>query len=462
MLPTTTPKECLKISQAAPALIDQIVDFDAKALICKTREAVMRFEIEVETVDILAWLRRQNLSPKLFWADREGEMQIGGIGAAHVLSGQDTVNYQFILDEIQRRLSPDQKNLRYFGGFCFHSKNYDSEWKEFGTHYLFIPRFELVQQQKKFIFACNITREEFQRSLLPKILEELNGINFSLKQFTAVKIAVEKRKDYPDTNQWSAIVARELDEIKKKTYEKIVLARKSVFQFSAPIEPLDILQKLRTVSSKCFYFYFQPKPGIAFVGASPERLYKREKQTIKTEALAGTRPRSNSKREDERFKNELLNSTKEVHEHQVVVEQIRHVLAELCTKISVDPKYSLLQLEGGQHLLTRMEGLLRPQVDDARILFVLHPTPAVAGWPTEKVLTVIKTCEPFARGYYAGPFGYVGWDAAEFAVAIRSGLIQKNKLFIYAGAGLVEGSKAQSEWDEIENKIKIFLKALEL
>src|SRR3989338_3729344 len=455
-------REKVKVNQAIGSLTDQIQDFDQKALVCKTQAAILRFAVEIESADLIAWLQRQDHFPKFFWADREGQEEVACAGAAHVLTGKGRMNHQFIFDEMQRRLSPDQEHLRYYGGMCFDFQNSDENWKDFGSHYFFIPRFELIKQKKQFIFACNITREEFNQGLLNKVLADLRKIDFSSHVLPARLPKIQKREDYPSDKKWQNIISEELAAITKNDYKKIVLARKSSFRMSAPLEAADILRNLQKVSPHCFYFYLQPKAGAAFVGASPERLYKREGQTIQTEALAGTRPRGSNPQADEKLKKELLNSTKEVHEHQLVVEQIRHVLAELCKDLTIDPKHSLLQLEGGQHLLTRIKGVLLPPVDDARILFVLHPTPAVAGWPTEKILDIIKSREPFARGYYAGPLGYIGWDAAEFAVAIRSGLIQKNTLAVYAGAGIVQGSTAKAEWNEIENKMQIFLKAIEL
>ena len=69
----------------------------------------------------------------------------------------------------------------------------------------------------------------------------------------------------------------------------------------------------------------------------------------------------------------------------------------------------------------------------------------------------VRDLEPFDRGWYAGPVGYIGTDGSEFAVAIRSGLVQNDQLSLYAGAGIVEGSNADDEWDEIENKISGFI-----
>lgn len=88
----------------------------------------------------------------------------------------------------------------------------------------------------------------------------------------------------------------------------------------------------------------------------------------------------------------------------------------------------------------------------------LHPTPAVGGFPREAALREIAALEPFDRGWYAGPIGWVGKDAAEFAVAIRSGLVAGDRVNLYSGAGIVPGSSPDKEWEEIENKIGNFIK----
>ncbi len=83
-----------------------------------------------------------------------------------------------------------------------------------------------------------------------------------------------------------------------------------------------------------------------------------------------------------------------------------------------------------------------------------------AATPTENALDEIRRLEPFQRGWYAAPVGWIGVDEAEFAVAIRSGLIHEDRLTLYSGAGIVPGSTADSEWDEIEHKISDFLQLL--
>jgi menaquinone-specific isochorismate synthase len=92
----------------------------------------------------------------------------------------------------------------------------------------------------------------------------------------------------------------------------------------------------------------------------------------------------------------------------------------------------------------------------------LHPTPAVGGHPTSDALKAIRDLEPFDRGWYAGPVGWIGSRGAEFAVALRCGLVRRDTLSLYSGCGIVEGSKPDAEWKEIEQKISDFIRVFGL
>jgi len=99
-------------------------------------------------------------------------------------------------------------------------------------------------------------------------------------------------------------------------------------------------------------------------------------------------------------------------------------------------------------------------VSDAALMQALHPSPAVGGVPTNKAIAYLREHEPFDRGWYAGPVGWVGPESGEFAVAIRSGLVRGNTLSLYSGAGIVDGSTPDGEWSEIETKLSNALSAL--
>ena len=156
-----------------------------------------------------------------------------------------------------------------------------------------------------------------------------------------------------------------------------------------------------------------------------------------------------------------MNSSKDAKEHKYVVDTIHAALQPLCTSINPDDTFSLRKLKGTQHLITHFTGELDQKVFDHQILSSLHPTPAVAGYPIQPAIESIFQLEPFNRGWYAGPVGYVGYSETEFAVAIRCGLVQQNHLSLYAGAGIVSGSTVNEEWNEIENKIHNFIKVFE-
>ena len=122
----------------------------------------------------------------------------------------------------------------------------------------------------------------------------------------------------------------------------------------------------------------------------------------------------------------------------------------------------ILTLPNGHHLITKFQGQLKDGINDEDILQFLHPTPALGGTPRKQAMDIIRKLEGFSRGWYGAPIGYVGLDWAEFVVGIRSGLVRGKNLSVFAGAGIVQGSEAQAEWDEVENKISNFIKIIQM
>ena len=110
----------------------------------------------------------------------------------------------------------------------------------------------------------------------------------------------------------------------------------------------------------------------------------------------------------------------------------------------------------GRHIRSKVRGTLEDGVTDAALLDAMHPTPAVGVHPRNEALEQIHALEPFDRGWYAGPVGWIGQEASEFAVGIRSGLVRGRTLALYSGAGIVAGSVPDEEWAEIEQKIGDF------
>ena len=119
----------------------------------------------------------------------------------------------------------------------------------------------------------------------------------------------------------------------------------------------------------------------------------------------------------------------------------------------------ILPLRHIQHIKREIEATLLPDVSDWQLLQKLHPTPAVGGSPRRKALALIRSLEQHQRGWYAGACGFISEDVSEFTVAIRSGLCTPHALYLYTGAGILQGSEPDQEWQELDSKLNSMLGA---
>jgi menaquinone-specific isochorismate synthase len=366
---------------------------------------------------------------------------------------------QRLFETARKRLSDRWLSLRYYGGFRFYNRPIrGNRWKNFAQYRFIVPRLELNARKGRAWLALNLKLGEGQDAQAELRAAEtlLAGVAWCNATEAAVPPVVS-REDLPDFHGWRTLIQQALS---TPELDKVVLARECTFTTQGDVDPVALLARLREQTMQTYDYCFQPVPGKGFVGLSPERLYRRENCFIQSEAVAGTRPRGKSEEGDEALGAELLGNEKEMREHQYVVRMVRDILSNFCSGISVEAKPGLLRLRHCQHLHTKVEGILKANECDAPLLEALHPTPAVGGSPRELALQWLIEHEPFDRGIFAAPIGWIGYDAAEFAVAIRSALVRGNELSVYSGAGIVRGSVAEEEWDEIENKIANFLRVL--
>ncbi len=449
------PNSAYPCLDAKKILMQQLQNILVGPALPKNR--IIRIELPIRPIDALRWLSSQTDTTKIYWSNRDGNFEVAGIGLAYALHGTRTIEFDAIFYELERYLTPENRFLKFFGGTAFQSNSLDKSWEPFGSYRFILPRFEILRRNEEMFLACNVFADETRKGQITSVLSLLETLDFSpTGKFSGLPLPINRR-DEPTKEQWMSDVEKVISTLGQATLQKVVLARKSTFEFSQLLDPVTFITHLKKISPECFHFCFQFDDHAAFLGASPERLFKRDGKIIKSEALAGTRPRGNSKSENHKLGEELLNSHKERREHILVVEAIKENLKAMCASVETESGTSLLSLSGGQHLLTCLEGLLSDETDDAAILKQLHPTPAVGGFPTANALKVIEKFEPFKRGWYAGPVGCVGYGSAEFAVAIRCGLIRGNQLSLFAGAGIVQGSSPQNEWNEIETKISNFI-----
>ncbi len=422
-----------------------------------------KVSLSIPDCSILHWLSAQPVYPKYYWSSRDGTFESAGLGTAFRVLAQadpaEAVGDVFAL--MTTLLNRSDPGTMLFGGHTF-AGDHDSSrghWQAFGDMQFILPRIELQRNAECVTLSCYLDHGKETESLedLSRLVKEATSSNEAPDGPIHAPVS---RTDTPSRDEWDTIVSNTLDEFEKGELEKVVLARNSSFQFDEALTPLRLLQRLKQVTPQCFHFCLQLNASLGFLGASPERLYRRQGVQLESEAVAGTRPRSPDADEDARLADELLSSEKDLREHRFVRDAIEHALAPVSTTLTVSDNVSLLQLARGQHLYHAFSASLEDRVYDDALLKRLHPTPAVGGTPTEAACRHISKSEPFDRGWYAGPVGWVTREAAEFAVAIRSAVVDERSLSLFSGAGIVRGSTPDSEWQEIEHKISDFIRIL--
>jgi menaquinone-specific isochorismate synthase len=423
---------------------------------------LLRVEVVVPRREMLAWLADQPVAAKVYWSNREHSDILAGIGIAHTIAS-DTGTPREAIEVLQTLLADAPKELRYVGGMRFDPNvSVAPEWQPYGAYRFVLPQFELRRAEYRTTFACNlyVPVGEAIAPAIKNALTLLETVRFDTDGPVLPMPHMGQRTNIPDQPGWYHNVNTALAHFADGDMQKVVLARKAIIPFDDTLMPLRLLRKLRTATPQAFHFCLQLDRHRGFIGASPERLYRRQGRGVHSEALAGTRRRGRSLAEDEKFRHELWTSHKERSEHQFVIDTVLGQLEAMCLAIDTSGGTRILQLEQVQHLHCNIFGVLDDSVTDADIIATLHPTPAVGGLPREVALETIAALEPFDRGWYAAPVGWMGVDSAEFSVGIRSGLIDGSNLVLFSGAGIVPGSVPEEEWQEIENKLGNFRKAL--
>ncbi len=252
---------------------------------------------------------------------------------------------------------------------------------------------------------------------------------------------------------YRAALQRGLALVEEGALRKLVLAARQRVDLKRPLDPRLLLGHLRRSQPGSCRFLWQPSADEALLGASPERLLSVRQGLLRSDALAGTRACGAEA-------TELLRSDKDRREHELVVETISHGLrqAGLAPRC---PRHPRLARHGELvHLHTPITAVLQGQ-PPLTLAEALHPTPAVAGLPRREAMGWLRSLEPFERGHYAAPIGWIDSQGdSELRVAIRSGLMRPGSLELTAGAGLVRGSVPEREEQEVALKLKVLLDQL--
>ena len=432
-----------------------------KKLKSSRNRVIIRIERKIDFPDMEELLDKTSGQVSLFWSSRNKQFEIIGLDRVYQFMCSDTRESFGLFSQIGKTISLSDQGIKCFGGIRFDAAvPVSKEWNSFAGCYFFIPQVEVVKEPGSSKLVLNLSRDQD----IDEVIVKINNIISCLSRVSAGhNSSISKplsRMEIPGKEQWESYINKALELIKRDQFQKIVLARKTNLRFTEKPDSAKLLTQLIKNSDNAFHFYLKFGDDVAFLGATPELLFGLQNQTIFSEAIAGTRSRGNTEMEDGLLAEEMLGDEKEIREHRWVSEQVHQSLSEICKQVNVLEKESVIKLKNVQHLCSRFSGLLKKNISIFKVIEALHPTSAVGGYPKNNTWHKIYELEGFDRGWYAGPVGWIGKDAVEIAVAIRSALVHGREINLYAGSGIVRGSDPEKEWQEIEKKILNFTQIL--
>ncbi len=229
-------------------------------------------------------------------------------------------------------------------------------------------------------------------------------------------------------------------------------------------EPLALYRALRTLNPSPYMFYFDFR-DFNVVGASPEILVRLEGDKVTLRPIAGTRRRGANAEEDRALAEELLADPKERAEHVMLIDLGRNDVGRIAEigSVRVTEEMVIERYSHVMHIVSNVEGKLKPGLDALAVLRATFPAGTVTGTPKVRAMEIIDELEPVKRGVYAGAVGYIGYHGdMDLAIAIRTGVVKDELLHVQAAAGIVADSVAESEWTETNIKARALLRAAEM
>ncbi|QNQ21153.1 isochorismate synthase MenF [Kosakonia sp. SMBL-WEM22] len=380
--------------------------------------------------DPLAWLTAQHVFPQFYWQQRSGDDEAAALGALRAFSS---------LAEAQHYQQAWPDDVRVWGLNAF----------EPSEGALFLPRLEWRREGGKAMLRLYLYSETSLRDDARRAADFLTALSPAVPLAITPPRCVEQQH-FPTREGWETLITQALETLQRGELDKVVLARATDYRFDAPINAGALMAASRRLNLHCFHFLYRFDARTAFLGSTPERLWRRRGVALRTEALAGTVANHDDDTQAQQRAAWLMSDDKNQRENMLVVEDICQRLQQQTGTLDVLPP-QVVRLRKVQHLRRCIWSDLRV-ADDALCLDLLQPTAAVAGLPRPEARRFIAHHEHFAREWYAGSAGYLSRKQSEFCVALRSAKVSGETVRLYAGAGIVPGSDPEQEWQEIDNK----------
>lgn len=407
---------------------------------------------------------------RFYWQNREKTFTLVGLGHAHVIQSSSKHDRFEEIDQKWKSLCATIVNEEHelqpilFGGFSFDPLNeIPSEWELFPSAFFAVPSFQLViRDDRVFVSIHLVTTERESQALFEELRKQRDDLIHSaqvkeLKTYAKpVLMKMEERfKEY-----YLDAVSHVTKLIHEKEAHKVVIARSLALSFAETVSSPSAMYHVSKEQPESFLFGLELGNNL-FFGATPERLVKVDRQKALSTCLAGSVRRGETAIEDQQLGADLLKDAKNREEHQYVVEMISSIFNEHCDEVKVPKQPKLMKIRDIQHLFTPVEGRLKQGQGLLQLVKELHPTPALGGEPRGDAMSIIRMVEQMNRGYYAAPIGWIDAEGnGEFAVAIRSALLNQKQAYLYAGGGIVAESTPDSEYTETLVKFRPMLRTL--
>ncbi|HSM21373.1 MAG TPA: anthranilate synthase component I [Rubrivivax sp.] len=276
--------------------------------------------------------------------------------------------------------------------------------------------------------------------------------------------AVEREMTRAD---FEAAVLRAKEYIAAGDCMQVVLGQRLKKRYTE--SPLSLYRALRSLNPSPYMYYYD-MGAFQIVGASPEILVRQERtpdggQTVTLRPIAGTRPRGATPEQDKQLEAELLADPKERAEHVMLIDLARNDIGRIAEtgSVKVTEAFGIERYSHVMHIVSNVEGRLKPGLSALDVLRASFPAGTLSGAPKIRAMEIIDELEPTARGIYGGACGYLSFAGdMDGAIAIRTGVVKDQTLYVQAGAGIVADSDPGAEWQETEAKNRAVLRAAEL
>lgn len=440
---------------------------------------ILSITLPIAGIDPLAALElNSEYQEKFYWNHPSNGVSISAAGKVRELKSTGKYRFADIAAQTRELKKSIQAYTAYdhymagpllLGGYSFNDHNIGTVWKTFGASTFVLPEWMLVEIGQLHLLTLtiekeNYTADEVYQIVISKITRFLNlasELPPAEKDCSLQPTILCTLQKPEDKLKWTRKVDTAKQYIKEKKFDKIVLARSLTVESKARLRPTLLAHRLRESYPDCYNFLIQKNEHTSFLGATPERLATFKDGNLQTEGLAGSISRGRSALEDASLAQTLMRSSKDLNEHQFVVKAIQHSLERLSNIVKRPKQPQIKKLQNVQHLFTPIHAEIKKGVQIHDLIKELHPTPAVGGYPREQSFSYIHEIEQIDRGWYAAPVGWFNLNGfGEFAVAIRSALIQGNKAELFAGCGIVADSDPDKEWNETLLKFRPLMDAL--